>query len=135
MAKTLRDVMQAVADQNDTALHASDEHNMYTLAISYDDGRSQAVTAHVQADDQGEDWLIVSSTFGQIADLDPTDLLRRNEAFAGLAFVGVEDDGSAVTLARMPLANVDEDLVARMVAAVAGYADALEEALVGGDEK
>ncbi len=127
--------MQAVAKQIDTKLHTSEEHQMYTLAVSYDDDRSQAVTAYVRADEHNEDWLIVSSTFGQIADLDAADLLRRNESFAGLAFVGVEDDGSAVVLSRMPLANADEDLVARMVASVAGYADALEEALVGGDEK
>ena len=135
MAKTLGDVMLAVAKQNDTKLHANEEHQMYTLAISYDDGRSQAVTAYVQEDEHDENWLIVSSTFGHIDDLDPKDLLRRNESFAGLAFVGVEEDGSAVVLARMPLEAADEDLVVRMVAAVAGYADALEESLVGGDEK
>ena len=133
MAKTLGDVMLAVAKLNDTKLHSSTEHQMYSLAIPYDDGRYQAVTAYVQADDDDENWLIVSSAFGHIDDLDPMDLLRRNESFAGIAFVGVEDDGSAVVLARIPLESADEDLVVRMVAAVAGYADALEESLLGGD--
>ena len=135
MAKTLGQVMSGVAKQNNTTLHANEEHQLYTLAISYDDGRSQAVTAHLQTDDHGENWLIVSSTFGQIADLDAADLLKRNESFAGLAFVGAEDDGSAVVLARVPLENADEDLVARMVASVSGYADVLEEAFYGTDDK
>lgn len=135
MAKTLGQVMRGVAKSNGAPFVANEELQMYTLTISYDDDRSQAVTAHLQTDTHGENWIIVSSTFGEVADLDPVDLLKRNESFAGLAYVGVESDGSAVVLTRMPLDNADEDLVARMVAATAAYADVLEEEFYGTDDK
>jgi hypothetical protein len=134
MAKTLGQVMRGVAKANNSSLSANEEHQIYTLTISYDDGRSQVVQAYNQTDVNDQSWLIVSSAFGKVAELDAGELLRRNEAYADLAFIGQESDGTAAVFARIPFETSTEDLVVRMVHSVAAYADLLEEEFYGDDD-
>jgi hypothetical protein len=130
-ATGLRELMAAVADSLGVTLEDRGDGE-YGLEFPLEEDRTQIVSAFVEQDAEGEDWVMAYSVFGQLEQLDATDLLERNWG-PGFTFIAA-DEGDAMVCSSMPLQGLDAEMMEGLLGDVASWADTLEEELVGGDE-
>jgi hypothetical protein len=130
-ATGLRELMVQVADSVGATLEDRGDGE-YSLEYPLDDERTQVVSAFVEQDAEGEDWVMAYSVFGRLEQLEPVDLLERTWG-PGFTFIAV-DEGDAMVCSSMPLQGLDGEMMEGLLGDVASWADTLEEELIGGDE-
>jgi hypothetical protein len=135
MGMTIGQLVRSLARETGGKIDEVNEKDQYyVLTVPFTDGRSQQLAVYLGQDDDGAEWFVASSRFGELSELDASALLQRNDSGYGFTYVSAREDGSVDVVAQFPLEITSVELAKRAIVEVAAWADSLEEEFYGDDQ-
>lgn len=135
MGMTIGQLVRSLAKEVGGSIDSVNEKDQYyLLTVPFTDGRSQQVAVYLGTDDDNNEWFVTSSRFGELGELDASELLQRNDEGYGFTYISAREDGSVDVIAQFPLEVTTVDLARRAIIEVAAWADTLEDEFYGSDE-